>query len=141
MRALRSGGDVSIHMGRFLSKRIVRPLVSDPETYVEVHDTEEKGSDVNLATYLLKDAYEDKFDVALVMSQDTDLIEPLRIVRHELDKVLGVAWFDRSQPGKRHKRNASFIRHVSNTMLRESQFPDPVIGKGGRRIPKPEEWA
>ena len=45
--------DVSIIPGRFLAKTKKRPLVSDPTKMVQVHDTEEKGSDVNLATCLL----------------------------------------------------------------------------------------
>jgi hypothetical protein len=55
LKALRSLPAVRIHYGRFLPKTKMRPLVSDPQTYVEVHDTEEKGSDVNLASYLLHD--------------------------------------------------------------------------------------
>jgi hypothetical protein len=41
-----------------------------------VHDTEEKGTDVNLATYLLVDGYEGDYEQALVMSNDADLALP-----------------------------------------------------------------
>ena len=44
---------------------------------VRVMKTEEKGSDVNLATYLLVDAFEDRFDVAVIISNDSDLKEPI----------------------------------------------------------------
>ena len=36
---------------------------------MEVIRTEEKGSDVNLATHLLTDAFDGDFDVALVVSK------------------------------------------------------------------------
>ena len=40
--------------------------------------TEEKGSDVNLATHLLHDAHMDRFDVAVVASNDSDLLGPIK---------------------------------------------------------------
>ncbi|HDH03569.1 MAG TPA: NYN domain-containing protein [Actinobacteria bacterium] len=50
---------------------------------VEVLKTEEKGSDVNLATYLLLDAFKKRCDTAVVMTNDSDLAEPVRIARTE----------------------------------------------------------
>lgn len=40
---------------------------------VEVHKTEEKGSDVNLATFLLVDGFDQLYDEAVVISNDGDL--------------------------------------------------------------------
>lgn len=140
-RALRTIEGFEIHKGTFLSKSITRPLVGQEHRYVDVHDTEEKGSDVNLASHLLMDAFQDKFDLALVLSQDTDLIEPLRMVSQDLGKTVVLGWMDKSCPGKQHKRVVSFIRHISKGMLRRSQFPDPVIGRGGRKIFRPDNWA
>jgi uncharacterized LabA/DUF88 family protein len=141
LRALRTIPHLTIHKGRFLAKTKTRPLVSDPQTYVEVHDTEEKGSDVNIAAHLLNDAFRDRFDVALVISQDTDLIEPLRMVYSDLQKTVGVIWSENSSPGKRHKRVTSFIRHANSSILRRSQFPNPVVGQGGAKIFCPARWA
>jgi len=47
---------------------------------------EEKGSDVNLACHLVNDAWAGRFDAAVVISNDTDLVEPIRIVTQELKK-------------------------------------------------------
>lgn len=140
-RALKTIDGFEIHKGTFLSKSITRPLVGQDHRYVDIHDTEEKGSDVNLASYLLLDAFQNKFDVALVLSQDTDLIEPLRMVTQTLGKQVVLGWMDKSSPGKKHKMASSFIRHINKGMLRRSQFPNPVIGKGGRKILRPDSWA
>ncbi len=140
LRALRTIPNLTIHNGRFLPKTKTRPLVSDPTKYVEVHDTEEKGSDVNLASHLLNDAFRNRFDAALVISQDTDLCEPLRMVKHDLGKIVGIAWSENSKPGKRHRKVSDFIRHANSSMLRRSQFDDPVKGKGGMKIPRPAQW-
>ena len=49
----------------------------------EFHTMEEKGSDVNLAGHLLNDAWQDLFEAALVISNDTDLVVPIRMVTEE----------------------------------------------------------
>ncbi len=84
LNALGTLPNITFHYGRFLPKKKWRPLVSDPTKYVEIHDTEEKGSDVNLAVHLLHDGWLGNYEMALILSQDTDLIEPLRLVRDEL---------------------------------------------------------
>lgn len=140
MRALRTLPNLKVHKGRFLTKTKTRPLVGQESTYVRIHDTEEKGSDVNLATHLLNDAFRGRFEVALVLSQDTDLIEPLRIVRHDLKLIIGVGWLENTSPGKKHRRVTDFIRHVTPSMLSRCQFPNPAIGKSGEPLPKPAEW-
>jgi uncharacterized LabA/DUF88 family protein len=132
-RALKTIPELHIHKGKFLTKKIHRPIIGQSQSYVFVNDTEEKGSDVNLASHLLMDGFCDSYDVALVMSQDTDLLEAMRMVRDDLNKEIVVAWFDGSDPGKKHKKVASAIRHVTNGMLTRSQFPNPVIGRGGKK--------
>src|SRR5271169_6640555 len=48
-----------------------------------VWKTEEKGSDVNLGVHLVRDAALRIFDEAAVLTSDTDLVEPIRIVTQE----------------------------------------------------------
>lgn len=139
-RALKTLPELSIHKGKFLAKEINRPLVGSEDKIVRVHDTEEKGSDVNLASHLLMDGFNDSYEVALVMSQDTDLIQPMRMVVEDLNKILVVAWFESGQPGKQLRSIASAVRHVSPKMLLSSQFPNPVVGRGGVKIYRPKEW-
>ena len=49
LSALHTIPEMAFHYGRFLPKKKWRPLVATGK-FVEIHDTEEKGSDVNLAT-------------------------------------------------------------------------------------------
>ena len=58
--------------------------------FVKVLDTEEKGSDVNLASYLLMDGFESQYEVAVVISNDSDLQLPIELVRTRLGKQIGV---------------------------------------------------
>ena len=140
-RALKTIPELQIHKGKMLSKIIHRPLVEDEDTYVFVYDTEEKGSDVNLASYLLMDAFCETYDVALVLSQDTDLLEPMRMITEELQKTLVLGWFEDTMPGKQHRRLSSRIVHITDSMLRGAQFPNPVVSKGGEKIFRPNDWS
>ena len=49
-----------------------------------VPQTEEKGSDVNLASHLLLDAFKHASDTAVVISNDSDLRVPIRFAEQEL---------------------------------------------------------
>ena len=43
--------------------------------------SEEKKTDVNIAVRLLTDVYDDRFDTAIVISGDSDLVPPIKSVR------------------------------------------------------------
>lgn len=140
LSALATLPNLSIHFGRFLSNTKMRPLASDPSQYVKIRNSEEKGSDVNLAVHLLNDAWRGAFDVALVISQDTDLVEPMRMVRDELHKPVGLVWADGGQPNKHLRNVASFVRHIETADFAASQFPDSIQRPGGTPIFRPPGW-
>ncbi|MGH7777701.1 MAG: NYN domain-containing protein [Candidatus Dormibacterales bacterium] len=89
LRALATLPQISIHYGSFRPRRrrmrLAKPHQGGAKT-VEVAYTEEKASDVNLGAWLLLDAFQDDFEVAVVVSDDSDLITPVRMVTHELQK-------------------------------------------------------
>lgn len=112
-----------------------RPL---PDALVaEVHTMEEKGSDVNLAAHLLNDAWSNRFDVAAVISNDTDLVTPIRMVAQERMKPVFVICPGRSSISPPLARVATYTRHIRPSMLRNAQFPDPIAATG---ITKPNTW-
>src|SRR6266540_5275919 len=80
LRALDTLPLVTIHLGHYLSHATRMPLANPRPGRagtVEVIKTEEKGSDVNLATYLLLDAFRQDCQAAVVISNDSDLKEPI----------------------------------------------------------------
>jgi hypothetical protein len=98
---------------------------------------EEKGSDVNLAAHLLNDAWKGAFDVAAVISNDTDLVTPIQMVSVERQKPVFVICPGRWQMPPQLERVASFTRHIRKSMLQAAQFPDPIPGT---TIKKPTSW-
>jgi hypothetical protein len=73
IRALETTPDFSVRFGLFRERKKKLRTVYPPPDRVLVYKTEEKGSDVNLASYLLLDAFRSEFDTALVVSNDADL--------------------------------------------------------------------
>lgn len=138
--ALETLPNLQIHLGRFLTKTKFRPLVTNPKKFVEIHDTEEKGSDVNLAVHLLNDGWRGDYDLALIMSQDSDLIEPIRMVSDQLGKLAGLVWLDGRSPNKIITGASSFVRHVTKADLAASQFPNPIHRNPKPPIYKPPSW-
>lgn len=141
LRALRTLPDLDIVLGRFLTSEVLMPVAGQgsPRTlYVQVVKTEEKGSDVNIASHMLRDAFRGSFDAAVIVTNDSDLIEPIRIVREELGLAVGIL-----NPHKRASRvllkHASFIRPIRSGVLAVSQFPGEIHDHRGV-IRKPERW-
>ncbi|MEO6774732.1 MAG: NYN domain-containing protein [Kofleriaceae bacterium] len=142
-RALRTLPNVSIHLGYFSATkkwaRLVTPLPDGTKT-VQVHKTEEKGSDVNLASYLLLDGFNNDYDEAAVITNDSDLVEPIRIVRDSLKKPVLV--LEPRSDGRRSKE----LKDVSTNqkpirvgVLSASQFP-PTLTDAVGTFRKPPSW-
>jgi uncharacterized LabA/DUF88 family protein len=141
LRALRTIPHLSVHQGAFRTDPKWMPLESPspggPVT-VRVLKTEEKGSDVNLATFLVSDAYEKDFDMALVISNDSDLCTPIDLVRTRLG--LDVIVYN---PGSYHsaelQRVASQMRKLRLGPILGSQFPSSLTDGHGT-FTKPVGW-
>ena len=105
---------------------------------VEVIKTEEKASDVNLAVHLLNDCWLDAYDCALVMTNDSDIAEAIRLVKRHHRKRIGLATPGMRRPSRQLKKHADFSLHIrSDKVLRQSQLPDPIPGTN---IHKPATW-
>ena len=103
-------------------------------------DYEEKMTDVNIAVQLLADAFEDRFDTAIIVSGDSDLTTPIQQVRQRFpNKRLIVAF-----PPNRHSEQLKKVAHghltVGEDKLKRSQLPDPVITASGYPLQCPAYW-
>jgi len=141
LRALRTLPKVSIHFGHFLTHEVMMALVvapGQPPKYARVIKTEEKGSDVNLATHLLHDAHMGRFDVAVIISNDSDLLEPIKIVRGQLHKRVGIL-NPHPNPSRALLPHIDFIKQIRTGVLRTAQFPLTLTDAHGT-FTKPAAW-
>ncbi len=141
LRALRTLPSVEIHYGKFTTHRR-RMLLADPPSggsrTVEVLHTEEKRSDVNLASHLLLDAFHRACETAVVVSNDSDLRVPLIMVQRELGMRVGIV-----NPHPPHRRSrdleATFFKQLRRSTLAECRLPDVLEDDDGR-FRKPDGW-
>ena len=141
LRALRTLPNVEIHYGHYLSHEVMMPAAAPlpgGQRYVRVIKTEEKGSDVNLATHLVADAYENAFDAAALITNDSDLLEPVRLVRKRLKKTVGIL-NPQEHPSFVLNKAASFFKQIRPAALAASQFPDEIEDPIGK-FRKPPSW-
>ncbi len=143
LRALATLPLLEIHYGHFVTRPTRMPLANPPAKgarTVAVLKTEEKGSDVNLASHLLRDVFKGACTKALVVSNDFDLAEPIAMAVAE-GIVVGVVNPHRRNKMSRHlKEVASFEIQLRHRILADCQMPNPVIGNRGRQIYKPRDW-
>lgn len=133
---------LEITLGHFLQSNVHMRLVNPGrwrET-AEVIKTEEKGSDVNLALHLLNDAWQDRYDCAVLCSNDSDLSEALRLVRKQHHKrIVLVVPGDPvlRPPAIQLKRFANAVIRIEEADLAACQLPTPIPGTN---IRKPTSW-
>lgn len=138
LRALRTIPNLTIHEGHFLSHPVFMPVAANPAQTVKVIKTEEKGSDVNLATHLLWDGFRNDYELAVVLSNDSDLLEPIRIVQRELGKPVGVL-NPHKHPSVVLRLEARFFKTIRTAALAASQFPITLTDARGT-FHKPTTW-
>jgi hypothetical protein len=106
---------------------------------VEVLKTEEKGSDVNLASYLLLDASRRDCAVAVLITNDSDLKVPIELAQSEFGLKVGVV---NPHPPERRSRamRPTFFKQLRQSAVRACQFPPTLVDSKGRQIQKPATW-
>ena len=137
-----------MYLGKFgVDTRIMprHPTQYDGEgqpVQVKVKKTEEKGSDVALASRLLIDAMKGESDVYVVCTNDSDLVMPLRLAREELGRHVGL--LSPMQPKRASNElkqtNPVWHRQITPDDLDACQLPD-VLHDMTRAIRRPDKWA
>lgn len=137
LRALRTIPQIEIIKGSFLTHAVMMKN-ADSQGFTKVVKTEEKGTDVNIAAHLVHDGHNATYDMAVVVSNDSDLVEPIRLVTDELHiPVIVLSPFEKNSVAL--KKTASGVRHLRQGVLRASQFPDNLSDRIGH-FRKPLSW-
>jgi uncharacterized LabA/DUF88 family protein len=142
LRALATDPLVEVHLGHFLTHEVTMPDAAAWKLGkiqpVRVMKTEEKGSDVNLAAHLMMDAFDNLFDVAVIISNDSDLKEPISLVRNRFGKTIGIL-NPQAEFSRVLRPLAHFSKPIRSSALLRAQFPDALQDQFGT-INKPENW-
>ncbi|MBC6956785.1 MAG: NYN domain-containing protein [Chloroflexi bacterium] len=143
LRALNTIPNLTTILGRFQTRKVYMPLVNPVEQQNKAYvvRTDEKGSDVNLALHLLHDGHRGDYELAIIISNDADLVEAIRLVRQDLRLPVGVLnpQIKASRPSAELRRAATFVKSITKQHLRASQFP-PTLTDASGTITKPTHW-
>lgn len=103
---------------------------------------EEKQTDVNIAVELIRNVIQDKCDISIIVSADSDLLPPIRLIR-ELSPTHRIICFF---PPNRHSTDLS--NHADATInleryearFRQSILPNEVKLPNGYVVKRPKKW-
>jgi uncharacterized LabA/DUF88 family protein len=135
LEALATLPDFHIYYGHYLADTVI--CRNCGHTYTTHH---EKMTDVNIAIELLSDAFEDRFDVALLISADSDLVGPVQRVRHLFPQKQVVAVFPPARYSNALKAVVAARLHLDRVILAKSMFPDEIAKPDGFVLRRPAEW-
>ena len=131
------------YYGVFRSGVKRRPLaepVARLPSHLLIRDSEEKGSDVNLATRLLVDGFNREYEQAVVVSNDADFAGAMRYVRDDMGlRVTLVNPDPRNASPRQLTDAATYIKRLWKSHLRRSLLPDTLKDEIGV-ITKPMGW-
>jgi len=133
--ALATRSDITCHFGHYLPKEQRCHACGASWT-----SHEEKMTDVNIAARLLCDAYEDNFDMALIVSADSDLTTPIRLVRERFPQKRLIVAFPPKRRSDQLRRAAHGYIVIGADSLRQSLLPNEITAPTGFVLKRPKEW-
>lgn len=135
IEALQTRPDLKVLYGHYLTN----PRKCNKCGYEE-QVPKEKMTDVNIAVELLRDAYEDAFDTALLISADSDLVPPIKAVKELFpDKRIVVA-FPPNRNSAELARLAHASLHIGRRKIAQSLLPEEISKKDGSILRRPHSW-
>lgn len=100
----------------------------------------EKMTDVNIATHMIFDAFNDKYDMALLISGDSDLVPPIRNIHENFKNKRVFVGF----PPKRFNNSVALAAKgsmvIGRKKLNDCQFPLEIEKEDGYILKKPKNW-
>jgi uncharacterized LabA/DUF88 family protein len=97
-------------------------------------------TDVNIAVEILSDAYLDKYDTALLITGDSDLVPPINAVHNFFKNKRVVVAFppNRYNVSVNHAAKGSLM--IGRKKLKDAQFDEKIVKNDGFVLIKPSTW-
>src|SRR5262249_23552982 len=135
LEALQTLPNFDIYYGQFLEDTVTCRRCG--HTYMTHH---EKMTDVNISVELMADAFQNQFDVALLISADSDLVGPLNALRRLFVHKKLIVAFPPARSSFALQRVAHVNLHIGHNELAKSLLPQTVKSPSGVALRCPETW-
>ncbi len=100
----------------------------------------EKQTDVNIAVQMMADAFQDKFDTAILIGGDSDLVPPITKIRELFPKKRVMACFPPNRSSKQILKAVNGQLHIKEADLKNNLLPDKLEKPDGYIIKRPLQW-
>lgn len=101
---------------------------------------EEKQTDTNIVRRVIEDSIDNRFDIAIIISGDTDLVPAVHHIRERHPDKQAVVIF----PPNRKSSHLGDIAHgsypIGKNLIRSCRLPNPVEDIEGRKLWAPKGW-
>jgi hypothetical protein len=143
LRAIGALPGLTVHHGHYVIRKKRVSLVKGGKKLAWV--SEEKGSDVNLASWMLLDAARGAFERAVVISNDSDLAEPVKMVHRDFGlKVAILAPLEGPKKTRYMSKELAsatkLVKRIRQAALAKCHLPDPATDAKGHPVTKPKSW-
>jgi len=103
---------------------------------------EEKKTDVNIATSMLVDCFQDHFDTAFLISADSDLVPPIQTIKriHPNKKIIVIFPPGRNSYEIKQLQGEAYCRRIKEKHLLGSQLPQQITLASGAVLARPQHW-
>ena len=135
--------EIEIHKGYFSSREVLAPLADTKfnNKVVKIRKIEEKKTDVSLAVHLINDFWLKNYDCAILISNDSDFGEALKLLSAHNEIKIGLFTPNRKVGNiivsEELRKFADFHRRIPNWALKWNQLPKRIPGTN---IVKPPNW-
>ena len=135
---------VRVIEGYYKRFKVKLPFAKEPckscekADYGIVWKTEEKRSDVNLATEMMADIYRDAADAFVLVSGDADLAAPLCFIRH-VAKRQTLVFNPHDMVCEELRKYSSYFKIIPRELPAKCELPEEVQTPS-RKIRRPPEW-
>jgi uncharacterized LabA/DUF88 family protein len=151
--------DKSIRQGTFLNAnkllnnnrfelvrgKYLKKIIACPNCKYAISRPEEKKTDVNIAVRMLSDCIDNKTDVLVLVSGDSDLLPPIEFIQRKYPEKKIRVYFpptiysvDLKNNVKLHNGKIVFLENNFNK-FQHSIMPD-IVTKDGKTYTIPEKW-
>lgn len=135
LEALETLEKVSLYFGKYQNlKRVCKNC-----GFIEFVPNE-KMTDVNIANEMLADAFQDNYDIALLVSADSDLVPPIKNIKRLFSNKKIIVAFPPDRRSKELQQLADGFIFIGEDKLRKNQLPITLLNKNQYPISKPERW-
>jgi uncharacterized LabA/DUF88 family protein len=108
-----------------------------------VSDPGGKRTDVNIAVFMVDDAYQDSCDQLIVFSGDSDLVPAVNVVRRRFPQKV-IVYVPSADPVRgaavELRTSAHVHRTIPRQLLSKPQFPDQIPDGAGGFLNRPAAW-